>query len=1396
MDIVVANSGTNNIGILLSKIDGTFLNQQTYPTGIYSRPYSVVVNDFNNDNYLDIAVANYGTNNIGIFLGYGNGSFASQKLFSTGSSHPLFIATDDFNKDNRSDIAVANYGTNNIGVFLGYGDGSFQNQITSFTGYDSLLYSLAVGDFNEDNHLDIAIANYDIDIIGIFLGYGNGSFQSQNTYTTDYGSNPSSIAVADFNDDNHLDIVFANNGTGNVGTLLGFGNGTFAAQTTYLININSHLQYITIGDFNKDGKLDVAVVDSENDELYFLLGSGNGTFATVTTYDAISESYPISIAVADFDKDNQSDIFVANYGTNNVLVLNGYTSEPSARQKNYYCGLSSQPGSVAISNFNNDNHIDIAATGIVNNGIFVLTVYGNETFGGELGFSTGNNSLPQQLCGNDLNNDNRTDVVTANIGSDSVSVLLGQDNGTFAPVMTYSTGIGSTPRRLAIADVNNDNRLDIITANEGTDSVGILLGYGDGSFATVLTFSTAIGSRPYAVAVGDVNNDEHLDILSANHDSNSISILFGDGNGTFSKLAVFLISYNSGPSSINLADFNSDNCLDIAITNGVGGNLCVFLGYGNGSFGTQMTYPFGPNSQPYYAVIADFNHDNRYDIAVPFFGNDEVVIFFGYGNGSFQVARTFFTGSASQPHGIAVADFNNDTQLEIVVSLTGTHEIAILTQYFAANFSNQITYSTGSAPQAYSIAMADFNHDNRSDIVVANSGTDDLNISFGLGNGTFESQMIYSTGIDSHPQYVITGDINNDNNLDIIVVNSKHDSIGTIMGYGNGTFATETVYPTGTNSHPSAVVLGDFNNDNRSDLLVVNTDTDSLAMFIGFDYALFKTPVTYGSIENLGPQAIVTSDFNNDNYLDIAAAFFNSGTVGILLGYGNGSFDDMMTYPQENDSILAALAVDDVNNDDKLDIVVVDYGTNNIVILLGYGNGSFATSMIFSTGNDSRPYAIVIADFNKDGRLDVAVANFESNNVGILLGYSNGSFATVMTYPTGGGSNPVAIAVSDFNKDDRLDIAVVNDGTSNIGILLGFGNGSFANQVTYSEHSDYFPCSIVVSDLTGNSLLDIIIANQHSNSISVFLGHGDGTFSLTVTQSTGSGTTPTYVTVGDFNNDNRSDIAVVNDGANNVLVYFGFEHGIFYEGMPYSTGTGSSPISLAIGDFNNDNRLDFATTNFWTNDIGVFLGYGNAPFGGITPYSIAPGSQPYAAAIGDFNHDGQSDIVIANYGANDVGVLLGGSGGIFTNIKLYSTGTGSAPCSVAVGDFNDDNHLDIVVANCETDNLVILLGFGNGTFATEAMYSTGDRSHPQSIAVADFDNDNIMDIAVANSGTSNILLFYGYGNGTFGNEESHPLGYNYLPYSIAVNDLNQDGWMDIVIACYNTDNVEILMKMC
>jgi hypothetical protein len=511
MDIIVANSGTNTIGIFISKSDGIFENQQTYTTGTNSRPYSIVTSDFNNDNYLDIAVANYGTNNIGIFIGNGNGLFNDQNLFSLGSSRPLFITVSDFNKDNRTDIIVTNYGTNSIGILLGYGNGSFQDQTTYSTGYDSIPYSLVVADFNEDNRMDIAVANYGTNNIGIFLGYDNGTFSSQNTYTTLPKSNPYSIAIGDFNNDNHLDIVVSNSGTGNIGIFLGYGNGTFLAQTTYSTGTNSYPQYITLGDFKKDNELDIVIVDSKNNQVHVLPGYGNGTFAIITTYNGIYESSPFWVAVTDFNNNNQSDIVVANYGTNNVLILIDYSVTPSAAQINYDVQTESYTKSVAVSDFNNDQILDIVFN--TRNSIVLLTGLGNGTFGGQATFSTGNESNVQFISVGDLNNDNQTDIVISDIGYDNVGVFLGHGDGTFAAKETYSTGIGSSPFWVALGDVNNDNHLDIVSANMGTKNIGILIGNGNGTFATMISYSTGPVFQPYSVAVGDINNDNNLDIV-------------------------------------------------------------------------------------------------------------------------------------------------------------------------------------------------------------------------------------------------------------------------------------------------------------------------------------------------------------------------------------------------------------------------------------------------------------------------------------------------------------------------------------------------------------------------------------------------------------------------------------------------------------------------------------------------------------------------------------------------------------------------------------------------------------------------------------------------------------------------------------------------------------------
>ena len=1391
IDLVVANSGTNTIGVFLSQGDGMFSKEHTYFTDSESYPCSVTVSHLNNDDYVDIAVANYATNNIGIFLGHGDGTFTDQTQFSTGSSHPLFITTADVNNDNVTDLLVVNYGTNSVGIHLGYGNGSFHDQKNYFTEYDSLPHSLALGDFNNDNHLDIAVANYGTNNIGILLGYGNGTFGSQTIYTTLSNSHPSSLALGDFNHDDHLDIVVSNNGSGNVGIFLGHGDGSFEAQKIYPLDPHSHPEYITVGDLNEDNELDVIIVDSINDRVHILLVDGHGSFATTTTYDTISESSPKSVGVADFNNNNQSDIVVVNCGISNVLVLMDYSNKPSIRQTNYKL-QEFDTMIVAVGDFNNDHIPDIVS----NSGSYILILHGlaDGSFD-RRSISTiiTSATIMQYICVEDVNNDSWMDIVTANYWDDNVGVLLGRGNGTFGAITTYSTGNDSHPAWVGLGDMNADGHLDIVCANKQSRGIDILFGNGDGTFATIMNCFTFPDFFPFSAALGDINNDHRLDVAAVGRDG-YIYVLIRDSTGNC--IPPVILRTNGTIYSIVLADFNSDKNLDIAFIDTQLHNVGVFLGYGDGTFTEQRIYQIDNQALVYNLIVADFNNDQMSDLATAVSNNGEVVIFYGHGDGSFTLARRYSTGFGSAPFDIAAAYFDYNQQVTIVVTLRTTGEIAVLTEYTAAEFVQQLVYSTGSTAQPFSVATGDFTHDNRSDIVIANSGTDDLTVLVGTGNGTFEREMVYGIGVNSHPQCVITCNIDQDQQLDIVSVNPKLDIITVIMGQSDGTFADQTVYSTGGGSHPSAVASGDLNSDGRLDLVIANEGTDNIGVLFGFDYATFQDPVIYSSNDTLQPIGIVVCDFNNDGFQDIATAFYLSHRINIYVGCGNGSFILAMTYSMADGAGPYAITAVDLNNDGQADIVVSDIRSDTIGILLGYGNGSFATVRMYSSGG-SRPASVAVGDMNNDNRLDLVVANSQSGNVTVLYGYGDGTFSTAELYYTDQDFKPEYIILCDLNNDGRLDFVVVNTFFDTTDIFTRYGSGVAGDEVISSTIANPQPRQVIVTDFNNDSRLDYVVALFYDGSVVIKLNNGNGTFAPSVSYSVESTCLPTSLEVGDFNNDNILDIVIAcSILTSRVVVLFGIGNGTFLLGRQYLTGIGADPFALAIGDFNNDTRLDIAVSNLYGNNMAILLGSGNELFGSIKTYGTGDGSRPYSVAVADVNNDHQMDIVVANYGTDNVGVLLGGSDREFTSVNTYSTGAGSRPYCVGIADFNNDNYFDIVVTTSETDSIVLLLGNNNGTFAINATYSTGYRSRPYTLVISDFNNDHIWDIALANSGTSNIFLIYGFGDGRFGNETFYSLGYGYHPYSIAVTDLNSDGWMDIVVACFDTDHIEVFIQMC
>ena len=320
--------------------------------------------------------------------------------------------------------------------------------------------------------------------------------------------------------------------------------------------------------------------------------------------------------------------------------------------------------------------------------------------------------------------------------------------------------------------------------------------------------------------------------------------------------------------------------------------------------------------------------------------------------------------------------------------------------------------------------------------------------------------------------------------------------------------------------------------------------------------------------------------------------------------------------------------VGDFNGDGNSDLAVAYVGGSVVSVLLGNGDGTFQDPVSY-TGVDD-PREIAIGDFNGDGRVDLAVANYGSNSITIFLGDGQGGFQPLA--PFGVGVNPHSLAVADFNGDGIADIVTANAGGAGVSVLLGNGDATFGAPVAYATGND--PLAVAVADLNGDGAADLIVANYGGNNVSILMGKGDGTFGLPANQATGVG--PLSLAVGDFNADGFPDLAVADLTDNNISVLLGNGDGTFQSAHVYQSG--NRPYAIAAVDFNGDGQLDLVTADNAGNTVSLMLGTtgGFAP-----PISYAADMRPTGIALGDFNNDGRVDVVVANSGSGDISVLLG-----------------------------------------------------------------------------------------------------------------------------------------------------------
>jgi hypothetical protein len=340
----------------------------------------------------------------------------------------------------------------------------------------------------------------------------------------------------------------------------------------------------------------------------------------------------------------------------------------------------------------------------------------------------------------------------------------------------------------------------------------------------------------------------------------------------------------------------------------------------------------------------------------------------------------------------------------------------------------------------------------------------------------------------------------------------------------------------------------------------------------------FTTATNIPGVTN--PHFVKVGDFNSDGKLDLAIASYVNNNVSVLLGTGTGSFGTATTFAVGVNP--GFIATGDFNGDGKLDLAVTNLNqfssaNSNISVLLGTGTGGFGTATNFAVG--ANPLGVTVADFNGDGKLDLAVANVNSANVSVMLGTGTGSFGTATNFAV--GVNPQQVTVADFNGDGKLDLAVTNanPGFNNVSILLGTGTGSFGTATNFAVGAS--PYSIAVGDFNEDGKLDLVTTNYYNNNISILLGTGTGSFGTATNFALG--VNPGGVTVGDFNGDGKLDLAV--SGSNNISLLLGTGTGSF--SSPTALTVGANSTNATGGDFNGDGKLDLVTAN--ENNISVLL---------------------------------------------------------------------------------------------------------------------------------------------------------------------------------------------------------------
>lgn len=693
----------------------------------------------------------------------------------------------------------------------------------------------------------------------------------------------------------------------------------------------------------------------------------------------------------------------------------------------------------------------------------------------------------------------------------------------------------------------------------------------------------------------------------------------------------------------------------------------------------------------------------------------------------------------------------------------------------------------GITPQG--IAVADLNGDTKQDLAVANCFNNSVSVLLGSGTGTFTPAPGSPITVGTCPEVVVLTDLNGDGKQDLIVTNYSSNTVSVFLGSGTGAFTQKAGSPFAAGATPNFLAVGDVTGDGKQDIIVSNTNANTISVLAGDGSGGFGAPTAIAA--GNGPLGIALGDVDGTHGLDILVANSGGNTVSVLLNSGSGTFSPAPGSPITVGNSPQIIALGKINADNALDFVVTNFTDGSVSVFLGTGTGAFtqaAGSPIAFPGTS--PVSLVLDLLNADANVDLVVSDSAGNGTYVLTGNGNGTFSAVPSQPTiTGGIFPISVAVADVNGDSKKDILTVNEGENDISVSLGNGAGVFT-VISPSLPLNLGGTGAALGDFNGDGKPDIAVA-RGAGTLFVNLGLGNGTFNTVGPYTVGGIGVPTIAT-GDVNGDGKQDIVYAASGTPNmVTVLLGDGNGGFATatGSPFSVG-GHCPgsVGLVVADLNGDGKQDFAITDC-SGAVDFFSGNGNGTFTAGAPITgLTTGSNAIAAA--DLRGLGRKDLIVTGAGTRKIWVLLNDGHGAFSNASGSPLTTGTGTLSVFVGDVNHDGKPDLItptsVGGVNAHQFVdVLLGKGDGTFQA-AISSPSIVSQGSVIAVGDLNNDGNPDlVAVGQSlfglqGGGNLVdVLLGNGDGSFVTDLGSPFPTGYSPVISLIADLNGDGKQDI-----------------